>query len=197
MVKGEQVLLRQWLVASYGELKRRLVRRLGSDDAAVEVLHETWLRLGKVAELGVIENPHSYLYRMALNVAVDQHRANVRWANSAQIEAFLSDDSNLLSPERIAEAKSEISALERAIAELPPRNRAVFLAALYEEMSHRDIAARFGISLRSVEREMQRAFEHCARRLEKYKEGRRVPTSGSVLRMGNTQGQVGDLDNDD
>src|SRR5262249_37069688 len=58
-------------------------------------------------------------------------------------------------------------ALERVLAELPPLSRAIFVAAVVEEQPYRAIAARFGMSLRSVEREMRRVLDHCGKRLDK------------------------------
>jgi RNA polymerase sigma-70 factor (ECF subfamily) len=145
-------------------------------------LHETWLRLDGTAELGLVHQPQSYLYRMALNVAADRQRSGKKWANQEQIEALLHVDDDLLDPERIVAARSEIAALERVLAELPPLGRAVFVAAVVEEQPYRAIASRFGISLRSVEREMSRALDHCSNRLEKKLASRvgRTPRKGPL-----------------
>lgn len=196
IVRSERTLLRQWLVSRYDELRRRLTRRLGSDDAATEVLHETWLRLGQVGEVGVIRKPDSYLYRMALNVAVDRGRAETRWARKAQIEALLSSESDELDPEHVATMRSEMAALERALSELPARSRGVFMAALIEELPYREIAERFGISLRSVEREVSRAFDHCAKSMEKSPARRRIAPRGNVLEMKSSRAHVA-KDNDE
>jgi RNA polymerase sigma-70 factor, ECF subfamily len=131
------------------------------------VLHETWLRLDGAAELGTVRQPRSYLYRTALNIAADQRRSETRWVSRAEIEALRHADDGLLDPERIVAARSEIAALERVLAELPPLRRAIFLAAVVEEQPYREIAARLGLSLRSVEREMSRALGHCSKRLDK------------------------------
>lgn len=158
--------LRKLLISGYDELRRRLALRLGSTDAATEVLHEMWLRLDSGADIRRVREPRAYLYRMAVNVAIDRHRADVRWLDKALIEAQVQVGGQQPDPERIASAKSELVALERALAELPPRRRAVFMAALVEGLPYREIAERLGISLRSVEREMSRALEHCNERLQ-------------------------------
>ena len=183
MVETGRTLLRQLLVSGYDDLRRRLTRRFGSVEVATEVLHETWLRLGQVAEIAAVERPESYLYRMALNVAVDRHRADVRWFDKTELEALLRADDDQLDPEHIVAMRSEIAALERVLAELPARRRAVFMAALVEELPYRDIAERLGISLRSVEREMSRAFEHCGKHFEKFGGERRVGASGNVVEL--------------
>lgn len=168
MTETGRSFLRRLLIAGYDDLKRRLTRRLGSVDLAAEALHETWLRLDAgAAELGTLHRPQSYLYRMALNVAADRRRAEQRWVSQAELEALRRADDDLLDQERLLAARAEILDLERALAELPPRRRAVFVAALVEEQAYRAIAARFGMSLRSVEREVSLALAHCGARLEK------------------------------
>ena len=48
------------LIRDYLKLKSRLMRRLGSADLAIEILHETYLRLGVVDSAGVVRNPDAY-----------------------------------------------------------------------------------------------------------------------------------------
>jgi RNA polymerase sigma-70 factor, ECF subfamily len=182
MVETGRYSLRQLLIAGYDELARRLTRRFGSADVATEVLHETWIRLDSGTEIAAVKRPESYLYRMALNVAVDQKRVDKRWANRAALEALLRSDIERLDPEHIAAMRSEVAALDRALAEMPARRREVFTAALVEELPYREIAKRFGISLRSVEREMACAFDHCAERLKGGWEKGRIRSMGEVLR---------------
>lgn len=197
MVDTGRKLLRQLLVSGYDELKRRLTRRIGSADVAAEALHETWIRLGHVNEAAVIERPKSYLYRMALNAAVDRHRADVRWFDKANLESLLRAEDDQLDPEYIVSMRSEMAALERVLAELPARRRAIFIAALLEELPYRDIARRFGISLRSVEREMSRAFDHCGKRIENLSRKRRVGAPGNVLPIETARRRAADDGHDD
>lgn len=195
MVETGRAFLRQLLVSGYDELKRRLTRRFGSSDEATEVLHETWLRLGQVTEIGAVRRPQSYLYRMALNVAVDRHRSSSRWSEKAELEALLRADDDQLDPEHIVSMRSELAALEHSLAQLPARRRAIFVAALVEDLSYRDIAKRFGISLRSVEREMAQAFDHCGKSFKKTLGRRRVGARGNVLHL--SESHIADNDHDE
>eukprot|EP01035_Chromulina_nebulosa_P043540 gene43540-58960_t len=43
--------------------------------------------------------------------------------------------------------------------------RAIVLAARVDEMPHKDIAARYGVSARTVEKELRAGLEHCCERL--------------------------------
>jgi RNA polymerase sigma-70 factor (ECF subfamily) len=159
--------LRELLVRDYTKLKIRLVRRLGSSDAATEVLHEVYLRLG-VADAGVAaRNPDGYLYRAALNVAADAREADRRWVDKASIEAIRRCDDCELDPEEVFLARQEWQVLLAALEQLPARRRAVFLAARLDELPHREIATRFGVSIDTVDRELKQTFEFLAKHFGK------------------------------
>jgi len=165
MTEATWATLRALFVDRYGEFKHRLARRLGSADLAAETLQETWLRLERPGNPGVVERPDAYLFRIALNVAADRRDADNRRLALSEIEMLRHLDEDELDPERIAESRSEITALARALDELPPRCRAIFIAARLDETPHKVIAARYRISTRMVERELKRALEHCGERL--------------------------------
>jgi RNA polymerase sigma factor (sigma-70 family) len=81
------------------------------------------------------------------------------------VEALYEMADELADPARTAEARAEIDALERALAELPRRRRAIVVAARVDEMPHREIARRFGVSERTIEKELRAGLEHCCERL--------------------------------
>jgi len=65
-----------------------------------------------------------------------------------------------------------LEVLKRALAELPPRRRAIFIAARVDGISHEEIARRFGLSRTMVQKELRRAIDHCLDRLgENHAEG--------------------------
>jgi RNA polymerase sigma factor (sigma-70 family) len=157
--------LRLLLVDRYGDFKARLARRLGSTELAVEALQETWLRLERPGRPIALQRPDAYLFRIVLNVAANRRDADRRRLALSEVEALRHIDDDEIDPERIAASRSEIAALIRALDELPPRCRAIFLAARSDGLPHKTIAAHHGISTRMVERELKRALEHCSARL--------------------------------
>ncbi|MTD92736.1 sigma-70 family RNA polymerase sigma factor [Hyphomicrobium sp. xq] len=157
--------LRALLEAGYADLKRRLARRLGSVDAASEVLHDTYLRLERFDGAIPIANPHAYLLRMVLNVAADRQRADKRLLSAVEVDELWRLSEDVLDAEAITAARSELDEFAIALQELPPRCQAILLAARVEELPHDVIAERFGISNRMVQFELRRALEHCAARL--------------------------------
>jgi RNA polymerase sigma-70 factor (ECF subfamily) len=160
-------LLRALLVDRYDKLKSRLARRLGSAELAGESLQATYLRLERAGAIEPPANPEAYLLRIALNVAADQRQAQRRQLGLSEIEALRHQDDHELDPGRIAEARREIDALARALDELPARRREIFMAARLHEQPHAKIAARHGISVRMVERELRSALLHCRDRLDR------------------------------
>jgi RNA polymerase sigma-70 factor (ECF subfamily) len=158
--------LRNLLVSNYVSLSQRLARRLGSAEVADEALQDTYLRLQKGPEIGPIRRPTDYLFRIALNIAADRRRAEARKLTTTEVDELLQIADEAPNPERVAEARSELKALELALAELPERRRDIFKAVLLDNIPRRDIAKRFGISIRTVDFEIQRALEHGMRRLE-------------------------------
>lgn len=161
-----QMTLRQFLVDGYSDLRRRLVRRLGSAELASEALHETYLRLEGAGD-AVVQRPRDYIFRVALNIARDHTRADKRRLNYSEVEAMYHVDGAVIDAERQLEARSELAALERAFQQLPPRQRAILIAVRIEGVAHAALANRFGISERMVDKELRHALEYCADQLER------------------------------
>jgi RNA polymerase sigma-70 factor, ECF subfamily len=157
-----RVRLRGQLVENYEGLVRKLTRRLGSSDFAHEALHETFLRLERVTDAVQVRSPTDYIFRIAINIAKDRQKArNVR-ASAAEIDALLDVCDEEPDPARIVEARSEIEAFKRALAQLPARAREVLHCIAVEGQSAQQVATRCGVSVRTVEGDLKLALNHCA-----------------------------------
>jgi RNA polymerase sigma factor (sigma-70 family) len=159
--------MRKVFLAYYGELRKRLRHRLGSEDLANDVLHETYLKVETMGEAVAVKSPTAYLFRMALNVAADRREVDGRFLGGDEVEELLQIADDSLNPARILEGRVQVEALQLALEELSPRRRDIVIAARIEEIPHREIAVRFGISVRMVEKELKAALEHCGRRLDR------------------------------
>lgn len=145
----------------YAELRSRLGYRLGCEHMAEDVLQETWLRVDQMGELSDVRNPSSYLFRMALNVAADHRKAESRLLYYNEIEELMQSTDESISPANAASALQDVEKLQRALYRLPSRRRAILLAARVNGVPHRDIAHRFGVSTRTVEKELKAALLFC------------------------------------
>ena len=156
--------LRQLLLTHYDELKARLTLRLGSSELAGDAVQDTWLRLHHAESVGRVTSPANYLFRIALNIARDRLVSERRYLTSIQVEQMLDVADETPSPSSIVETRSELQLVEKLISELPSRQREILVAARLDGLPRREIAARFGISLSLVEKELKQAHEYCLAR---------------------------------
>ena len=159
---GHTPMVRLFL-ASYEDFKVRLRKRLGSEDLANDVLHETYLRVDRMETPPNLLKPNAYLYRMALNIAADRRQADARLLTGTEVEELLQLGDEALDPERVVGGQKEMQAL----LSVPARRRRIFIAARLEEAPHLEISQRFGISTRMVEKEIKAALGFCAAKLER------------------------------
>jgi RNA polymerase sigma factor (sigma-70 family) len=162
MTETTWAMLRQRLVEKYDDLRSLLKGRLGSEDLAQETLHETWLRLDRIDDIGTMRSPDAYLVRVALNLATDRQRSEIRRARRSEVDAIIEniiDDAP--GPAEQSEARRELAVFKKAIEELSQRRRAILIAARLDGVPHQQIAEQFGISKRMVQIELKYALQHC------------------------------------
>src|SRR5262249_4257014 len=154
--------LRRLLLSRYEDFRARLTRHLGSSELAGEALQDTWLRLERGEGIATIHSHEAYLFRIAVNLARDRQRGEDRRLPRTEVEALSSAAAEPPDPEQVVMARAELRALEIAMTELTPRQRAILLAARLDGLSRRQIAERYRISVRLVQRELQEAQDYCA-----------------------------------
>jgi RNA polymerase sigma factor (sigma-70 family) len=169
MSETSLIALRQIFLDRYDDLKQRLARRLGSADLAGDALQDTWLRLAHAEAMDSIRSPKSYLFRMAFNMARDRRRSEKQHLNFEDVGSLLHFVDEAPNPAEIAEARSDLRALQAVLAELPPRRRAILLAARVDNLPRQEIAERLGVSLRLVSKELRLAHEYCVARCAQIK----------------------------
>lgn len=164
------VMLRRLLIDRYEDFKTQLTHRLGSADIAGDAMQDAWLKLARTESVSAVRNPGNYLFRIVLNAAWDRLQGNERHLSAIEIESLLDLADEAPDPSRVAEARSELRALETVLAELPKRRRDILLAARIDELPRQEIARRLGISLRLVEKELHLAQVYCLARLTQLEE---------------------------
>ncbi len=154
--------LQAHLATHYARLHRRLTRYLGCAELASDSLHDAWLRLaGKPAPPA--SSMDAYVCRVACNLAVDRLRQARPWHYADGAEAVLEQLADgAAGPATLAEVRSELAAVDRAVACLPRRHRQVLFGLRLEDATRDEVAARHGISLRSVDTLLRQALDHCA-----------------------------------
>ncbi|ODU19171.1 sigma-70 family RNA polymerase sigma factor [Variovorax sp.] len=175
-----QLALQAWLAANYRRLHQRLLHQLRCPDLASECLHDAWLRLGETS-VAAVQNPEAYVYRVACNVAMDRMRSNRPWHCVEDADSELAQHADPApGPDRIATARSELAAVERAMARLPGRHRAVMVALRIDEMTRDEVAARYRLSLRRVDTALRQALDYCAEQSSRQAAGTFRPGRGQA-----------------
>ncbi len=159
-----KTIMRRLFSEDYDDVKRRLTHRLGSADLADEAMHEAWIRLATAKKTPAIQRPEHYLFRVAMNAATDQHRKEARHRRSVELDLALEIADERPTPEEELISRAEINLFDTIVAELPPRQRAIFLAARVGNIPHDVIAKQMRITRRTVARELVRAHEYCLSR---------------------------------
>ncbi len=142
-----------------GEIRRFLARRISCVEAAAELAHEVFIRYMVASPESLILNPRAFLFRIAGNLAIDHARGNPikagQWVDIAECGDLASE---YPSPERFATARQELDRLRRAIEELPPRCREVFIRHKFDGLPQKVLAEEYKISLNAVEKLLIRAL---------------------------------------
>jgi RNA polymerase sigma-70 factor (ECF subfamily) len=145
-------------------LLRYLTDLLTRREEAEDVVQETYVRLMQVER---IENGRvrALIFKVATNLAYDRFRERRARGPHADDAALADMESDEPAPERIVAFEQAVGIVKRTLLDLKPRCRQVFLLRTGWDLGYDEIAARLGISKRTVEREMQHALEVCQRRL--------------------------------
>ena len=158
------------LLACFISERKRLVHyltgRTGCAATAEDILQDAWLKLDRSESRGPVGNPLAYLQRMARNLAIDNARAHSRRRlDAVEVEALLAFPDEAPDAEQKVSDAQQLERLAQIFEELPARCRDLFLAARIEGTPHKQLAERFGVSVRTVELEVARALDHCSERL--------------------------------
>ena len=148
-------------------------RVTGSMSDAEDVAQTVFLRLANSEALSP-RNAASYLYRAALNGALDLLRKR-----KIQSEEPIEAASGVIgmgredSPEREVSSRQLGAWLRNAIAELPPRAAEMFTMRYLEEMGNGEIAGLMGTSQAVVAVTLHNARSRLKKRLAEYERGMR------------------------
>jgi RNA polymerase sigma factor (sigma-70 family) len=160
----------------FGEHHRRVLtaayRITGSMADAEDVAQVVFLRLASAN--GPVTNAGSYLYRAAINGALDL----LRRRKSAQDEpleyaANVATAGSGSSPEAEASSRELGALLRTAIGELPPRAAEMFILRYVEEQGNREIAALMSTSQAVVAVTLHNARSKLKKRLSELERGKR------------------------
>lgn len=160
----------------FAEHHRRVLRAAyritGSMTEAEDVAQEVFLRLAS-AQSSSIVNTRSYLYRAAINGALDLLRRQNAAPTESLEEAAGEVSAGLGSSPEAAASNRELGArLRLAIGELSPRAAEMFTLRYLEDLGNREIAVLMGTSQVVVAVTLHQARSRLKKRLREMERGR-------------------------
>lgn len=139
-------------------LMRFLVRRQDIED----IVQETFLRAYESEKTQEIRSPRSFLFRVAKNLALTELDRK-----STRLMSYVGDLDGLHiadrrpSVEDFIEKEQQLAACDVAIASLSKQCQRALVMRKVFGFSHKEIARRMDISVRTVEKHLARALERC------------------------------------
>ncbi len=141
---------------------------LGDADEAEEVVQGVFLTIWERREsLLITTSLKAYLYRAVHNRCLNRlNQQSVRAGHREQVAAELyTDAASPAQPLLTAELSAR---LQRAIGQLPEQCRKVFELSRFEELSHKEIADRLGVAVKTVENQVGKALRILRTELSDY-----------------------------
>lgn len=144
-------------------LEAAIYGRVRCRSTTADLMQETWLRLSSVDSAHPVDNARAYVHRVAANVAIDHVRKESRrGVLNEEIRELLWEQSDALTPERIAVSRDALRGFRRVVAELPPQSRRIFFMNRFAGKSHRAIARELGVSETTVHFHIRRVLDRLA-----------------------------------
>ena len=141
---------------------RRYYRRAEDIDDAAQ---ETFLRAFAAEARKEIDAPKEYLFQIAKHFALSDvtKKANTTtdYLEDFGASPVLKDEGHVAADEQLA-SRQKLAALVRAVAQLPPQCRRVFMLRKFDGLKVKDIAKRMNLSVSSVEKHIATGAVKCA-----------------------------------
>jgi RNA polymerase sigma factor (sigma-70 family) len=132
-------------------LVRFLRRNWRNDSEIADLLQDVYVRVFEAALKQVPDSPRHFVFAIARNLLINRARREriVPFEAVADLEA-LDIAAECPGPEQMLMARDELIRLQAGVNRLPERSREAFLLRQVEGLSRREIAARMGISDKTV-----------------------------------------------
>lgn len=155
------------LIQSHGDqLRRFLASRVRNTADLPDIIQEVYLRLLRVPDHEAIRSPEAYLFTVARHVA-QQHSLRQSTSMTGCLPKMLNDLAEVQNdPALEVAAQQSIEELERALAQLKPRERATFLYHRRDGLTLEEIAKRFGVSRAQAKKYLAKSLVLFRKQLE-------------------------------
>lgn len=154
------------VIVSQGERMERFLRsKLASPADAEDLAQEAYLRLLRVKEPQLIQDPVAYLFRIARNLLGEMYGILLPVADSLD-DVELADQG--MSTEELAQSRQQIERLDAVLEHLNPKCRAALILQRRDGLTVDEIAAELGLSRGMVKKYLAQGLARCRARLRRF-----------------------------
>lgn len=136
-------------------------------DLAQELFVDLWNKRGS---LDIRTSLRAYLRKAALNKSLNYLKANRRLLFEEQEDWRHLPDTSAQDQLHLEKQENLEAALHEAIGQLPEKCRLVFNLSRFEQLSHKEIAEKLGISVKTIENQITKAMKMLRDALNDYGE---------------------------
>jgi RNA polymerase sigma factor (sigma-70 family) len=156
------------LFAEHGSALRTFIgRRVRKQPDAAELAQEVYLRMLRLDDASIIENPEAYLYTVASNLAREHARLEGRAGTALDIDDVLIQQqlADLPSYGTELDSHQRIKRLQEVLQQLPAKCQAAVVLQYWHGLTYEEIAQRLDISAHMVKKYLSQALVHCRKRM--------------------------------
>lgn len=167
MPEQKKALLERLLARRGSELRAFFYRRLQRRGDAAELAQEVYLRMLRVPESTMLEDPEAYLFTVAANLVREQGLKDRREQRGRDLDDPVVESQLAQWPSPGSEIDQELRMrrLAEVLAELPPKCQAAIKLQYWHGQSYVQIADQLGVSTHMVKKYHSQAIVHCRRRM--------------------------------
>ena len=137
--------------------------RLPGGLEAEDIIQESYARIARLAAVDQIASPKAYFLQIARSILL----MHVRRARLVSIEVIadleqLQAADEAPSPETRVSDREQLRLLAEAVAKMGEPNRSVFVLRMIQELSHKEIGQRLGLSENAVQKMLARSLHSLA-----------------------------------
>ncbi len=157
---GDSGALRRIFDQHYSLLLGDVYRIIPDEDTCKDLVQEVFVELWrKHTEIDIHTSLRAYLRRSAINRALNYIKTSkrIRFEEPDQIANTADTSPRDIAQQEVQESLEK--ALHAAIETLPEKCRLVFSLSRFEQLSHREIAGRLDISVKTIENQITKAMK--------------------------------------
>ena len=153
-------LFERYRPALYAYFMRRVRQKADADD----LVQDVFVRLGRLDPETEIRDVEAFIFRTAVNLLRDRARRAKSHRDAGELPSLeFEPPDGVPGAERVLEAKVELGRVMEALNAVGDKTRNIFILRRLEQMKVQDIAAFYGVSIKTIEYHITKAQAHLAK----------------------------------